>query len=119
MRALTDAAWKVFLNPASLTAMEILIATRSLRSKLGMEQLVSLQPGLERIAQLIGTPSPHAAAITDLLWAAPVGLMVGQMGSDVPLPTEPQRHAMAPLMIDHLSINKTDTATRRRNPRRR
>ncbi|OBF13739.1 TetR/AcrR family transcriptional regulator [Mycobacterium sp. ACS4331] len=114
MRALTDAAWRVFLNPASLTAMEILIATRSLRSTLGMEQLASLQPGLERIASLIGTPSPHAAAITDLLWAAPLGLMVGQMVSDAPLPTDPQRHAMAQLMIDHLRVNATDAAKRRR-----
>jgi AcrR family transcriptional regulator len=119
MRALTDAAWKVFLNPASLTAMEILIATRSLRSKLGMEQLVSLQPGLERIAGLIGTPSPDAAAIADLLWAAPLGLMVGQMVSDAPLPTDPQRRAMAQLLIDHLRVNKLDTAKRRRSPRKR
>ena len=117
MRALTDAAWRVFLNPASLTAMEILIATRSLRSTLGMEQLGSLQPGLERIAALIGTPSPDAAAITDLLWAAPLGLMVGQMVSDAPLPTEPQRHAMAQLLIDHLSVTKLETTKRR--PRKR
>ncbi|MCV7221324.1 TetR/AcrR family transcriptional regulator [Mycolicibacterium elephantis] len=112
MRALTDAAWKVFLNPASLTAMEILIATRSFRSKLGMEQLVSLQPGLERIASLLGTSSPHVTAITDLLWAAPVGLMVGQMVADVPLPTEPQRQAMAQLMIDHLRISQGGPAPR-------
>lgn len=119
MRALTDAAWKVFLNPASLTAMEILIATRSLRSKLDMEQLVSLQPGLVRIAGLIRTPSPDAAAITDLLWAAPLGLMVGQMVSDAPLPTDPQRRAMAQLLIDHLRVNDLDTVKRRRSPRKR
>ncbi|MGV0791245.1 TetR/AcrR family transcriptional regulator [Mycolicibacterium sp. XJ1819] len=120
MRALADAAWRVFLNPASLTAMEVLIATRSLRSRLGMEQLVRLQPGLERIAALIGTPSPDAAAITDLLWSAPLGLMVGQMVSDVPLPTEPQRHAMAQLLIDHLNVNKTGTVKRGpKSPRKR
>ncbi|MGV0851859.1 TetR/AcrR family transcriptional regulator [Mycolicibacterium phlei] len=107
MRTLTDAAWKVFLNPASLTAMEILIATRSLRSKLGLEQLVSLQPGLERIAALIDARSPHAAALTDLLWAAPLGLMVGQMVTEVPLPTEPQRQAMAQLLIDHLGAQRS------------
>ncbi|MFN6547336.1 TetR/AcrR family transcriptional regulator [Mycolicibacterium nivoides] len=105
MAALADAAWETFLNPASMTAMEILIATRSLRSTLAIEQLANLQPGLERIAQLIGARSPHAAAIADLLWAAPVGLMVGQMVTDVPLPTEPQRHAMAQLMTDHLYRN--------------
>ncbi len=71
MTALADAAWATFLNPASMTAMEILIATRSLRSTLDIEQLIDLQPGLERIAELIGAPSPHARAIADLLWAAP------------------------------------------------
>lgn len=102
MSALADAAWETFLNPASMTAMEILIATRSLQSELGFERLAPLQPGLERIAGLLGIPTPHATAIADLLWAAPVGLMVGQMITSVSLPTEPQRRAMAQLMVDHL-----------------
>jgi len=120
LRALTEAAWRVFLNPASLTAMEILIATRSLRAKLGTEQLLALQPGLERIAALIGPGSPHSTAIADLLWAAPLGLMVGQMVTEVTLPTEPQRHAMAQLIIDHLSVSGTTTAKRgRRSARKR
>ncbi|MCV7355905.1 TetR/AcrR family transcriptional regulator [Mycolicibacterium fluoranthenivorans] len=111
MTALADAAWATFLNPASMTAMEILIATRSLRSTLDIEQLIDLQPGLERIAELIGAPSPHARAIADLLWAAPVGLMVGQMVTTVPLPTEPQRQAMAQLMADHLHRSRTRRRT--------
>lgn len=100
--ALAEAAWETFLNPASMSAMEILITTRSFRSVLGVEQLVQLQPGLERIARLIGVSSPYATAIADLLWAAAVGLMVGQMVTNEPLPTEPQRHAMATLIADHL-----------------
>ncbi|WP_438389002.1 TetR/AcrR family transcriptional regulator, partial [Actinopolyspora saharensis] len=44
MAALADAAWETFLNPASMTAKEILIATRSLRSALAIEQLANLQP---------------------------------------------------------------------------
>ncbi len=110
MTALADAAWETFFNSASMAAMEILIATRSLRSTLAVEQLADLQPGLERIAQLVGAPSPHATAIADLLWAAPVGLMVGQMVTSVPLATEPQRRAMAQLLADHL---------RNHRPRRR
>lgn len=117
MAALADAAWKVFLNPASMTAMEILIATRSLRSSLAAEQLAELQPGLARIASLIGAPSPHARAIADLLWAAPIGLMVGQMVTDAPLPTKPQRHAMAQLLIDHLQAGSAPR--RRRGTRKR
>ena len=119
MIALADAAWKTFLNPASMTAMEILIATRSLRSTLGIEQLAKLQPGLQRIAQLIGARSPHASAIADLLWAAPVGLMVGQMVTEVPLPTEPQRQAMAKMMSDHLRAAQHDSAPQRRRASRR
>lgn len=119
MAALADAAWRTFLNPASMTAMEILIATRSLRSTLGIEQLAKLQPGLERIAKLIGAQSPHANSIADLLWAAPVGLMVGQMITDVPLPTEPQQEAMAKLMTDHLAVSEREAAARpRKKPRR-
>lgn len=102
MTALADASWEAFLNPASMTAMEILIATRSLRANLAYEQLIELQPGLNRIAALIGAPSPHATAIADLLWAAPIGLMIGQMVISVPLPTEGHREAMAQLMTDHL-----------------
>lgn len=115
MAALADAAWRTFLNPASMTAMEILIATRSFRSTLGIEQLAKLQPGLGRIAELIGAPSPHAEAIADLLWAAPVGLMVGQMITDVPLPTEPQQQAMAKLLTDHLAVGMRKSAPRSGN----
>lgn len=102
MRALADAAWRTFLNPASMSAMEILIATRSLRSALALEQLAELQPGLERIARLVGSESPHARSIADLLWAAPIGLMVGQMVTEIPLPTDAQSEAMAVLLTDHL-----------------
>jgi len=114
MRALTDAAWRVFLNPASLSAMEILIATRSFRAKLGTEQLAGLQPGLDRIARVVGNRSPHAEAIADLLWAAPLGLMVGQMVTEFPLPTDPQREAMAQLLIDHLKAGHERPARGRR-----
>ena len=119
MTALANAAWKTFLNPASMTAMEILIATRSLRSTLAIEQLAELQPGLKRIAKLVDAPSPHAAAIADLLWAAPVGLMVGQMVTEVSLPTESQRNAMAQLMIDHLKVSRGETTPRSRRSRSR
>jgi TetR/AcrR family transcriptional regulator, regulator of cefoperazone and chloramphenicol sensitivity len=121
MAELAAAAWEAFLNPASMTAMEILIATRSLRATLDVEQLTDLQPGLNRIAELIGDSSPHSTAIADLLWAAPVGLMVGQMVTSQPLPTEPQRHAMAQLMADHLRrYGASDSVSRRakRTPNR-
>ncbi|WBP93728.1 helix-turn-helix domain containing protein [Mycolicibacterium neoaurum] len=119
MTALADAAWRTFLNPASMTAMEILIATRSMRSTLGVEQLAKLQPGLQRIAGLVGAPSSYTDAIADLLWAAPVGLMVGQMITDVPLPTEPQRQAMAKLMTDHLAVSSREGPARPRTKTRR
>lgn len=110
VESLAEAAWETFLNPASMTAMEILIATRSFRSVLAVEQLVLLQPGLERIARLIGASSPHATAIADLLWAAPVGLVVGQLVTNEPLPTEPQCHAMATLIADHLHCRRSPNA---------
>lgn len=107
VKALVAAAWEAFHSPASMSAMEILIATRSLRDTLAVEQLIELQPGLARIAGLIGGSSADPAAIADLLWAAPIGLMVGQMVTNQPLPTEPQQHAMAQLIADHLRATPT------------
>lgn len=110
MHALAEAAWTVFFNPASMTAMEILIATRAMRGMLSMEQLADLQPGLARIAEVFGDDSAASAAIANLLWAAPVGLMVGQLVTSQPLPTEPEQQAMAQLLADHLRCrsNKPD-----------
>jgi AcrR family transcriptional regulator len=107
MVVLAAAAWEAFLNPTSIIAMEILIATRSLRATLPVEHLADLQPGVTRIAELLGDSSPHAAAIADLLWAAPVGLMVAQLATRQPLPLQTQQHAMAQLMADHLRCRRT------------
>jgi AcrR family transcriptional regulator len=102
MQTLAATAWTVFFNPASMTAMEILIATRAMRSRLSIEQLADLRPGLARIAELIGDGNSHSAAIANLLWAAPVGLMVGQLVTNQTLPIEPEQQAMAHLLADHL-----------------
>lgn len=102
MVVLAGAAWEAFVNPTSVIAMEILIATRSLRATWPVEHLADLQPGLTRIAELLGDSSPHAAAIADLLWAAPVGLMVAQMATRQSLPVQTQQDAMAQLIADHL-----------------
>ncbi|WP_442008893.1 TetR/AcrR family transcriptional regulator [Mycobacterium sp. 2YAF39] len=121
LKALVAAAWEAFHSPASMSAMEILIATRSLRDTLAVEQLIELQPGLARIAELIGGSSTDSAAIADLLWAAPIGLMVGQMVTNQPLPTEPQQQAMAKLIADHLRASptkRTGRGTRRTRSRK-
>lgn len=115
LKALVAAAWEAFHSPASMSAMEILIATRSLRDTLAVEQLIELQPGLARIAELIGGSSTDSAAIADLLWAAPIGLMVGQMVTNQPIPTQPQQHAMAQLIADHLRGARTKSAGQRKS----
>ena len=120
LKALVAAAWEAFHSPASMSAMEILIATRSLRDALAVEQLIELQPGLARIAELIGESTTESAAIADLLWAAPIGLMVGQMVTNQPIPTQPQQHAMAQLIADHLRASTKRAAyDMRRKPSRK
>jgi len=105
--ALTTAAWKVLHTPMSMTAFEILIATRFMRGTLSMSQLAGLEAAFSRIASAIGATTPHAAGVTNLLWASPVGMMVAQMVISVPLPTEQEQRALAALISDHLKANRS------------
>ncbi|GAA1458035.1 TetR/AcrR family transcriptional regulator [Williamsia maris] len=100
LRTLAQTAWSTFNSPASMAALEILIATRSIRDRLDVDNLEVLIPGLARISQLVGD-STHATAIGNLLWAAPVGLMVAELVVQFPPPTQPEQHAFAQLLIDH------------------
>ena len=100
--SLTSTAWQVLFTPTSMTAMEILIATRCMRGALDENQLAGVQSALTRIAHLIGD-TPHAAPIASLLWAGPVGMMVAQMVIAPELSTEPEQRALAALIGDHLS----------------
>lgn len=102
--SLTLAAWRALCTPISMTALEILIATRFMRGNLDMSQLAGLQTALDRISAIIGDSTPHAEGIAGLLWAAPVGMMVAQMVTTDLLPTESQQHALAALISDHLAV---------------
>lgn len=104
--SLTKAAWNVFFSPTCMTALEILIATRAMRGTLAPEQLSEVGTAIARIAAAIGDDTPHSIPIANLLWSSPVGMMVAQMVMSDQLPTEPEQHALAALLGDHLASSQ-------------
>ncbi|WP_319448175.1 MULTISPECIES: TetR/AcrR family transcriptional regulator [unclassified Mycobacterium] len=116
--SLSAAAWKVFFSPICMTALEILIATRAMQGTLSSDQLSGVLAAIERIGDAIGGDTPHSTAIANLLWSSPVGMMVAQMVTTEPLPTDPEQHAMAALISDHLDASQR-RATSKAKPRRR
>lgn len=100
--SLTKAAWEIFFGPTCMTAMEILLATRTMRGTLDADQLAGLEQAFTRIGELIEGPTPHTTGIANLLWASPVGMMMAQSVMTDALPTELEQRAMADLIADHL-----------------
>ncbi|HET6733510.1 TetR/AcrR family transcriptional regulator [Mycobacterium sp.] len=113
--AVATAAWTLFFTPTSMTAMEILLATRALRGTLQTDELRGLESALTRIADLFGTDTPHAFGIANLLWAGPVGMTMAQAVMTDELPTQAEQNAMADLIADHLSYRRLSTAKKDRS----
>jgi AcrR family transcriptional regulator len=107
---LSSEMWSVFTTPESMALLEILIATRSTRGTQSAADLAGVGPALARLSELLGEGAATPAAVANLLWAAPVGMMVAQMTSTEPLPTQDEQQAVAGLVSDRLS-------PRRRRPR--
>lgn len=105
---LTAAAWSVLFTPTSMSALEILIATRAMRGTLEHGQLDGLNTAFQRIAGLLGDTTPHASAIATLLWASPIGMMVAQMVLTAALPTDPEQQALSALIGHHLRQHRNE-----------
>jgi AcrR family transcriptional regulator len=114
--SLTAGAWEIFFTPTSVTAFEILLATRG---SLDAKQRANLAKALNRVAALIEGPTPHATAIANLLWASPVGMMMAQRVNTVARPTEGEQRALADLIADHVQLQRDSKQTRKRPTRAR
>ena len=52
----------MFFSPTSMTALEILIATRAMRGTLDTAPLAGMSEAIARIADAIGHTTPHSTA---------------------------------------------------------
>ena len=109
---LTAAAWDVFFSPTSMTALEILIATRAMKGTLTADQLAGILSAIGRIGEVLSGSTHHSAAIANLLWSSPVGMMVAQMVMSDPLPTMSEQKAMAALIGDHLDASQRERSSK-------
>jgi AcrR family transcriptional regulator len=104
-----DAGWRAFSDPASLAALEILVALRADRDPSRDVHLAELG---RHLTQLGGALAPHARgrqrrALGDLLWATLRGLVLAQMVVREPLDSTHERRALVDMLTLHL---ETQTA---------
>ena len=81
VEVVVSAAWAAFSSPASMAALEILVATRSDRNASANRHLLHLARDLRQLGESIApnTDPAHAAVIGDVLWAALRGLVLAQI----------------------------------------
>lgn len=108
---LTSEIWSVFSTPECMALLEILIGTRTTRGTQSAADLAGLAPTLARLSELLGKGAAKPAAVANLLWAGPVGMMVAQMTTSEPLPTHDEQQAMAGLVSDRLSTRRRRSRT--------
>ncbi|MGY4708484.1 TetR/AcrR family transcriptional regulator [Mycolicibacterium sp. CBM1] len=101
------AAWGVFSNPTSRAALEILIATRAMRDKRATRHLIELQMAITDLSADIaeGLDSPHAAAVSDLIWATMRGLVIAQLVMAVPLDPSRELAALVDVICAYLDLH--------------
>jgi AcrR family transcriptional regulator len=99
---IVTAAWDAFSSPTSMAALEILIATRSMRDSGATQQLGDLATTFAKLGKHIGEGlnARHAAAIGNLIWTTLRGLVVAQLVVPDPLDTGRERRAL----IDMIAV---------------
>jgi AcrR family transcriptional regulator len=98
------AAWDAFSTPTSMAALEILIATRSVRDPAASEHLERIGTELARLGKHIGRglDARHAAAIGNLLWAALRGMVLARMVVRTPVDTVRERRALVEVISTYI-----------------
>jgi TetR/AcrR family transcriptional regulator, regulator of cefoperazone and chloramphenicol sensitivity len=99
------AAWDAFSTPTSMAALEILIATRSIRDPAASAHLERIATELARLGKHIGQglDARHAAAIGNLLWAALRGMVLAQMAVRTPVDTSRERQALVEVIGSYIA----------------
>jgi AcrR family transcriptional regulator len=99
---LVRAAWEAFANPTAMAGLEILIATKDLRTGLDQKHMERLGIALAGLVQKVGAGGDreHATALGMLLWTTPVAMMIAEMFATLPIDVVEAQAAIVAL-IDH------------------
>jgi hypothetical protein len=92
------------LQPTSMAALEILIATRAMRDSVASQHLGELGRAFAKLGQHIGEglEARHAAAIGNMIWATLRGLVVAQLVVAEPLDTRCERRALVEMITAYV-----------------
>jgi TetR/AcrR family transcriptional regulator, regulator of cefoperazone and chloramphenicol sensitivity len=106
---IVDAAWEAFSSPTSMAALEILIATRSMRDTSATQHLAALGTTFAKLGKHIGEGlnARHAAAIGNLIWTTLRGLVVAQLVVPDPLDTGRERRALIDMIAVYVESSRT------------
>jgi AcrR family transcriptional regulator len=106
---IVTAAWEAFSSPTSMAALEILIATRSLRDTSATQHLAALGTTFAKLGKHIGEGlnARHAAAIGNLIWTTLRGLVVAQLVVPDPLDTGRERRALIDMIAVYVESART------------
>ena len=101
---IVGAAWEAFSSPASMAALEILIATRAMRDTGASEHLATLGTTFAKLGKHIGEglDARHAATIGNLIWATLRGLVVAAMVVPEPPDTRRERRALVDMITRYI-----------------
>jgi AcrR family transcriptional regulator len=106
---IVNAAWDAFSSPTSMAALEILIATRSMRDTGASAHLAALGTTFAKLGKHIGEglDARHAAAIGNLIWTTLRGLVVAQLVVPDPLDTGRERRALIDMIAVYVESART------------
>ena len=106
---IVGAAWEAFSSPTSMAALEILIATRSMRDTSATQHLAALGTTFAKLGKHIGEGlnARHAAAIGNLIWTTLRGLVVAQLVVPDPLDTGRERRALIDMIAVYVESSRT------------
>lgn len=98
--AMVEGTWAAFATPKAMAGIEILTATKALRTELANRHVTRLATALEVLrARLdIGDDGRHAEAAEMLLWTTPVAMMIANMFATEPLDVSTAQNAVARLI---------------------
>ena len=97
---LVRATWEAFANPKAMAGLEILIATKELRTGIDGRHMQRLGAALAALMERLDTGAnrEHAVALGMLLWTTPVAMMIAEMFATPPLATKDAQKAIADLI---------------------
>jgi TetR/AcrR family transcriptional regulator, regulator of cefoperazone and chloramphenicol sensitivity len=104
VQAVVDAGWQAFSHPASLAALEILVATRDAREARHEAHLAEIAERLTLLGRAVdpGRPNRRREAVGELLWAALRGFVLAQMVVREPIDFSRERQVLVELLAAHL-----------------